>query len=401
LSQIDYGNGRVIDLRTKWSDVIKDLMKNEAFGRQLEKNVPGTQSLIEEARQIADPEAKLKFVYYQLRNRMKWNDDSDIFSDIGITKAWETSTGNMADINLLLIKLLNDAGVKAMPILFSSREHGLVRPYYPFLNQFDVVMAYVTIKDKVFVLDASDKVTRYQVIPENVVNTSGFILEGESGKWKDILAGKYKYRVMAAVQGDIDAAGKMTGNCLVNCYDYARMQRCRSWATNKEKFKEDYFIKPYSACLIDEILINNVEADSLPLEQKIKFTSNLNSSGDYRYFSINLFSDLEKNNFIADKRISDIDFGVHQDYTIFGNFNIPLEYSFDGVPENITLTTPDQGIVFSRTANVEDNLLNVKISLEFKRSFYSADSYAEFKEFYKKMFDKLNEQVVIKKKANP
>jgi hypothetical protein len=179
------------------------------------------------------------------------------------------------------------------------------------------------------------------------------------------------------------------------------MQRCRSWATNKEKFKEDYFIKPYSACLIDEILINNVEADSLPLEQKIKFTSNLNSSGDYRYFSINLFSDLEKNNFIADKRISDIDFGVHQDYTIFGNFNIPLEYSFDGVPENITLTTPDQGIVFSRTANVEDNLLNVKISLEFKRSFYSADSYAEFKEFYKKMFDKLNEQVVIKKKANP
>ncbi|MBL0201424.1 MAG: hypothetical protein IPP81_15185 [Chitinophagaceae bacterium] len=99
--------------------------------------------------------------------------------------------------------------------------------------------------------------------------------------------------------------------------------------------------------------------------------------------------------------MSDIDFGVHQEYTIFGNYTIPVGFTFDGIPENISMSTPDNGIIFSRTMQVESNLLNVRMTLEFKRTFYTADTYPEFKEFYKKLFDKLNEQVVIKKKATP
>ncbi len=65
------------------------------------------------------------------------------------------------------------------------------------------------------------------------------------------------------------------------------------------------------------------------------------------------------------------------------------------------MTTSDNGIVFSRTLQAESNLLNVRMTLEFKKTFYTADSYPEFKEFYKKLFDMLNEQVVIKKKTTP
>ena len=37
----------------------------------------------------------------------------------------------------------------------------------------------------------------------------------ENGEWKDILTGKYK--VMAAIQGEINAEGIMKGSALVNC----------------------------------------------------------------------------------------------------------------------------------------------------------------------------------------
>ena len=114
-----------------------------------------------------------------------------------------------------------------------------------------------------------------------------------------------------------------------------------------------------------------------------------------------LFSDLEKNYFIAGERNSDIDFGVQKDYTIFGNYIIPADYVFDGVPENIAMSTPDKGIIFNRTIQVDGNLLNVRMTVEYKRSFYPAADYDNFKEFHKKLFDKLNEQVVIKKKALP
>ncbi len=39
-----------------------------------------------------------------------------------------------------------------------------------------------------------------------------------------------------------------------------------------------------------------------------------------------------------------------------------------------------------------------RIRIEFKKSLYSVDEYGELKEFYKKMFDMLNEQIVLKKK---
>ena len=400
LSQIDYGD-RIIDIRSTWSDVIKKLKTNESFGLQLEKIIPSTNSFIEEANKITDAETRMKFVYDKLRRSMTWNEDDGIYTNNGISKTWETKTGNAADINLLLIKLLTDAGLKTVPVLFSSRDNGLAVSSFTSEFQFNTVMAYVIINDKNFVLDATDKFINYKLTPEKIVNTSGFMVEGESGRWKVILSGKYKYKVMAATQGEIDASGTMKGNTLINCNDYARVQRCERWAENKEKFKDELFIKPYPGLKIEEFVINNLDADSLPLEQKVKFSSVLNSSGDYRYFTVNLFSDLEKNYFIADDRISDIDFGVPQDYSIFGNYIIPPDYVFDGVPENIAMSTPDKGIILNRTMQVEGNLLNVRMTVEFKRSFYPAADYANFKEFHKKLFDKLNEQVVIKKKTLP
>jgi hypothetical protein len=403
MTQIYYSDNNIVDLSLKWQDVIKNrLRKDEDFGLQLEKTVTAAKSFVDDAKQIADIEMRMKFIYNQIRKSISWNGDENyVYTDNGIVKTWETKTGNVADINLLLINLLNEAGVKASPIFFSTRDHGLVTPQYPFINQFNTVMAYVLIKEKPFVLDATDKVINYKLIPEKVVNTNGFIPEGENGRWLDILSGKSKYKIMAAVQGEIDEDGKMKGTGLVNCYDYARVQRVKEWKEDNQKFKNDYFIKSYPGLQIEEIAINNVDADSLPLEQKVKFNSALNRSGEYQYFNLNLFSDLEKNPFIASSRMSDVDFGVHQEYTIFGNYTIPPGFIFDGVPENIAMTTSDNSIQFSRTVQVESNLLNVRMTLEFKRTFYTADTYPEFKEFYKKLFDKLNEQVVIKKKTTP
>ncbi len=403
MTQIYYSENNIVDLSLKWEDVIKNrLNKDDDFGLQLQKTVSAAKAFVEEAKQITDAETKMKFVYNHIRKTINWNgDEVYVYTDNGIVKTWETKTGNIADINLLLINLLNEAGIKATPILFSTRNHGLVTPFYPFINQFNSVMAYVAINNKNFVLDATDKTINYKLVPEKVANTSGFIIEGETGKWKDMLSRKSKYKVMAAVQGEIDEAGVMKGNALVNCYDYARAQRANEWIADKQKFKEDYFIKSYPGLQIEDITVNNIEADSLPLEQKIKFSSQLTSSGEYRYFSVNLFSDLEKNPFVADKRISDVDFGVPQEYIIFGNYTIPADFVFEGIPENIALTTPDNDIVFNRITNVESNLLNVRMTIEFKSPFYRADTYPEFKEFYKKLLDKLNEQIVIKKKVTP
>lgn len=59
---------------------------------------------------------------------------------------------------------------------------------------------------------------------------------------------------------------------------------------------------------------------------------------------------------------------------------------------------PDTSIIFSRMMGVTDNSISVRIQLEIKKPFYSIDEYPYFQEFYKKLFEMLNEQIVYKKK---
>ncbi len=401
LSQIDYGNGNIQDLRVKWSDIVKDLNQRPDFGKQLENDISGADKLISDAKQIENEEWRIKFISTEIKKTILANEDEDIFTAKGINKTFETKSGNSADLNLLLVKLLRQAGIKANPILFSTRNNGLLNTNFPFLSQFNTVLVAANAGNNLLIIDAADKFGYYKIVPEKVSNSQGFVIEGENGIWKNIFSGKHKYKILAALRGNIDANGNIAGDALVNAFDYARHERSEKLMKDNGAFKSAYFNTKNSSYNIEDLVINNSTADSLPLEQKVKFSGVLSGSGNYKYFSVNLFSGLDENLFTAQERISDIDFGFNQEYIIYGNYNIPEDYIFEGLPENLSMIMPDTSIVFSRTMIAEGNLLNVRINIEFRKPYYTADMYTDFAAFYKKMFAQLNEQVVIKKKTSP
>ena len=398
LTQVQVESNYVVDVRTAWSQVVNDLMKTEYFGLQIDKFLPQTFDLINQWKNIPDLETRIKTIFKYVQQYMTWNERETILTYDGVKEAYENKTGSTADINLILINLLVQADIKASPILFSTRKHGIVNTLYPMLEQFNTVMVYVPAGNKYLVLDATDKMSDYKLVPAEVVNTNGFLVQGEGGKWIKVLEEKNRYKIFTAIRCDIDLNGKMTGEATVNCGGYAKKDRCKSWLKNREEYKKTYFSENSISLHVEDIITNNVYADSLPLEQKIKFSSVLNSSGDYIYLLVNLFSELEKNPFITEQRIADIDYGYLQNYIIVGNYRIPQEYSFDALPENISLQMPDKSIVFNRHLTVEGNLLQVRLTLDYKNSYYAVADYSDFREFHKKLFEALNEQVVIKKK---
>jgi len=398
LTQIEAGHAETFDVRTNWSTVVNDMMKSQYFGTQIDQNLPNTFDLVKGWKNIADIETRVKTIFNYVQQYMTWNETESIASYDGIKNAYEKKTGHTADINLVLLNLLKQAEVKSYPILFSTRENGLVNTMYPVIGQFNTVMAYVPVGEKFYILDASDKTAWHKMIPAEVVNTNGFLMQGESGKWIEVLESKLKYKIFTAIQCQVDASGKMMGEATVNCAGYAKKDRCKSWLKDREEFKKTYFSEPEMFLNIEDIIINNITVDSLPLEQKVKFSSTLNRSGDYLFFKLNMFSGLDKNPFISDQRISDIDYGYLKDYIIVGSYSIPDGYVCDTLPENISLQMPDKSIVFTRNINASGNQLNVRLSVKFENSFYPVADYPDFKEFNKKMYAILNEQVVIKKK---
>lgn len=225
LSAIDHGNNNVENIRTSWGDVVRDLNKDEDFGKQLLADLPGAGPIVAQAILIADQHERINFIYNTVRKKMACNDAQAIYTDGGITNAWQTSTGNIAEINFLLVNFLNRSGIKAYPILLSSRDHGLVNTSHHSLKQFNLVMAYMPTPTGFLVLDATDRVSHYKLTPQQIVNTKGLVIDKENGKWLDVINNTHKYEVLVALQGKIDEKGIMKGECSVNSMGYARKQR--------------------------------------------------------------------------------------------------------------------------------------------------------------------------------
>ena len=403
-------DGRRQSIIVTWPQVIKALMEDEDFGLQIKKEIPRTADLDNELKNIKDPYLRMKTIHNYVKKNMEWNGYEGIWAFDGIKSAWKDKKGTAAEINLILVNLLKDADLVAKPILVSTHNNGLVNTtdagtnWNPGYNQFNKVLAWVVIDKNIYVLDATDKETPCHLIPPDVIVTEGMVIEKvetfEWG-WQTLWKENMQYKNLVLLQASIDADGKMQGEVSLNSYDYARIPRAITARKGKKEFTEKFFSTNNPGINIDSISFENLDSDSLPLGQKVYFNQQLSSSGDYRYFSVNLFTGLEKNPFVADSRVSDVFFGVKQVHSIFGNIDIPEGYVFEELPKNIKMMMPDTSIVITRVAQADESRLSLRISLEFKKPFYTTQEYPEFREFYKKLQDMLNEQFVIRKKAQP
>jgi len=103
--------------------------------------------------------------------------------------------------------------------------------------------------------------------------------------------------------------------------------------------------------------------------------------------------------FISDQRFTDVEFGYTQYFTIISTIRFPETMELEELPKNIKMIMPDTSIVLQRFMQKNENSVSLRITLEIKRPTYYADEYPDFKEFYSQLYDKLNEQIVFKKKA--
>ena len=398
-------DGRRQSRTLNWLQVIKALMEDEDFGQQIKKNIPRTADLDAKLKGVAGSYDRMKIIYKYVQDNMQWNEYPGIWALDGVKSAWKDKKGTSGEINLILVNLLKDAGLNVHPILVSTHAHGIVNSTdagvygYPGTRQFNKVMAYVDIDGKEYVLDASQKEVPVHLISPDILETPGLViekLETSEWGWKQ-LSHQALSKNLILVNGRIDGNGKMDGQATISSYDYARLARLPIAKKGKEKFIETY-VSSNQGMSVDEIEFTNIDSDSLPLVQTIKFNQALNNTGDYSYFSSNILSGLETNPFVANQRNTDVFFGTNQSYTIVGNFTLADGYEFDALPKNVKMIMPDTSIVLSRIAQVSGGTLMTRIQVDFKKPFYSAAEYDDLQEFYKRLFELINEQYVVRKK---
>ncbi|WEK34775.1 MAG: DUF3857 domain-containing protein [Candidatus Pseudobacter hemicellulosilyticus] len=383
---------------TTWDEVSRELSGHTDFGVQLNKNVNAAADLVSKAKAAGSPFAGMSLIYRYLSRTIGWNGYKTRFTQTGLKEAWDKQKGSTADINLLLVNLLRQAGLQADPLLVSERSHGKVRPDYPFLDQFNNVMAYVQIGDKAYVLDAAGSYTPPDMIPINVVNTMGYVVNRKKGGIKLLEEKKKMDQQRILVKASVDEEGSLHGYANIKSYDYNRLARMRTLYQGKEEFQKRYITQRHPSMKTDSINVLNQDNDSLSLDQQIYFTLPASSSGDYKLINLNLFTEMESSPFVSDIRFTNIDHGCSEFMELMCSISLPASLEPETVPKDSRMIMPDTSISFSRFYQYNGNVLSALFRVEIKRPVFTAEEYPYIKEFYKKMIAFMNEPFVLRKK---
>ncbi|MBS1523639.1 MAG: DUF3857 domain-containing protein [Bacteroidetes bacterium] len=395
-----------------WPKVGELLMKVSEFGDELDRGFTNDAEIIKNAKSLKTDDEKIAYIFDEVKNRMTWNGLYRFFAIDGTVKAWDKKTGNSGEINMIVYHLLRKAKVKAYPLVVCTKSNGKLNPTNADIFHLNNTVVYIPIDStKSYVLDASRKENLYNVIPANILNTFGLNIDVDHLSQLNEYGAHTAYQMIfisnddpvlqsVSLNAEVKPEGKMEGNAEITSYAYNKVNALHLYDTVGEPKYIDSLQRRNKEMKISSFKIENAAIDSLPLSQKFNFNLDLSASdGNYIYFNTNSLNILGKNPFYSEERFSDIDFGYRDNYAIYSVYKLPAGYKIDALPKTISIVMPDESMIFKRTV-AEDNdngTILVKYVLNHKKTIYFKEDYGDLRSFYNKMYDLLNEQIVLKK----
>ena len=394
----------IISSFNTWAQIGELVQKYIDANQNIDVSFSGEKAILDEAKKLKSNNEKIAFIYDQVKANLKWNNVINFFPQNSPQKVWDTKTGNSAEINWIVYHLLKKAGINALPLIIGDKNASKMNPFLPDLYAMANMVVYIPIDTAInYVLDATNKYNLYNAIPVDELNTYGLCLdkknEFDEKKYQMVFLADDAPAIQAAfVNAEIKADGKISGTADLTSFDYNKINTTEKYKKDGEQKYIDYLKNNDNNVKIAGLKMMDMEVDSLPLSQHFDFDVNLNGAdGNYIYFNPNQFNFIGENPFKSEERFSDIDFGYRSNYSLSAVYKLPAGYKTDSLLKSITIITPDESIVFKRIIADNEGTLLIKYILDHKKTIYFRNDYPDIRVFYKKMFEMLNEPVVLKK----
>ncbi|WP_426669483.1 DUF3857 domain-containing protein [Mucilaginibacter sp. McL0603] len=386
------------NIKNTWTDIGSALIFTKGYGQQLKIKLKGEDLIIEQAKGLS-PEGKIAFLFKKVKDLMSCYDSDNLFTQEPIYDAWLRKKGSPSEINLILCRLLTQSGLVTSPLGVSTDSDSRIDANDVETRNFDRTVAYVSVSGKNYVLDASEKDNKWYQIPFALLNTYGLYMNVETPSTGLILIeDNVPAKDIVYVNAEIMPEGKMIGTTQISSFSYNKIDKLLQYDKLGEKKYAELLYSENHDLKVDSIRFQNTEKDTIPFIQNIAFKLNLSASDEnYIYFNPNLFTLLQQNPFLSENRYSDINFTYRRYYVISGRYKIPVGYKLNAIPKTVNLLMPDKSISFKRIAAEDDGYIQIHYVIKFDKSLFPKEEYSGLREFYKRMHEMLNEQIVLKK----
>ena len=289
------------DENGSWRQIHKDYWSSP-FGAGVIKY---HEYLIKKTRELTtglSQKEKIKIISDYIKGAVKWNGVKDIFADepkIILDK----KEGTSADINLLFGSMLEKAGFNVDLVLLSTRDHGDLLSDFPSLRQFNYVICRVMVDTAEVLLDATDPLLQYDMLPNRCLNHRGFLVASDMHGWIEI---EPRHREKISIQAELqmDSLGQIQGNVKQTNAGYAAYEaRKISNHEGADALKKHLLnIDEWDAT---ELKVGNLESINKPVlvDYKIQMKDVASQTAERIYFHPFLFLNEETNPFVNSERI--------------------------------------------------------------------------------------------------
>ncbi len=393
--------GAKVKYSKSWKDVDRDFKKDKDIGRQLtkkgffEKNVP--ESLLS----TGDELTRAQNIYNFIRGYYTWNGKYGIYDKVRVKDAFNKKIGNVGEINISLINLLNAANINTNLMLLSTRQNGLPKKNRPVLSDFNYVVAKVHIDGKDYILDATDKSIPFGMLPFRCLNYQGRVMDfKKESYWYDIAAydnNKNMYRVQLDFQPEEE---KFVGKINQLTFGYNAVNKRRAFAESSE----DSYLKNIENSFVDDFLIteytlNDAQSDEKKVSERFEFELETSVTSDNIYLDPFFIKFFRKNPFIQEKRNYPIDFGYNREYAFHLIFNVPEGYKIKDLPKKKVVALPEQMGKLKFDCRPQGNSIILLFDVAINSSHYSTEKYEMLKEFFKHITEVQNNTLIALEKV--
>ncbi|MDB5004477.1 MAG: transglutaminase [Mucilaginibacter sp.] len=394
--------GTVNKLAKQWSDVDYQLKHDDNFGSQIKRKDLLKDRILPIIAGKTNELDKAKAVYAYIQKTIKWNDYYSLgSSNDGIRKALDNHTGTIGDINLSLISALNAAGLTPEAVILSTRDHGIINKLYPVITEFDYVIAKVTIDDKSYLLDATDPLLSFGMLPLRCLNDQGRVMSlSKPSYWMDITTPQKENRIYT-LDLTLQDNGKLKGTFTIYSKGYAgfKVRKAIKKFNSIDEYVENLDEKLTKVKILKSEVTN---VDSLDLAVSEKYEIEMDAYNDLNHqklsFNPYLFDRVINNPFKLTERLYPVDWGMPSETRFVLQMHLPDKYVVEDPPQNIAIGLPNQGGSFMVNYEPGENSFTFSHIISFKKSIYLSEEYSYLKELYNKIILSEKTEMIFKKK---
>lgn len=397
LSMTRYPNEPFKSYSTDWPSVVKTIYDSENFGGELAKTGYFENDVDQLLKDVSSQAERVAIIFNYVKSKIKWDGYYSYYTRSGVRKAYKDMTGNVAEINLMLVAMLRYANVEANPVLVSTRSNGV--PFFPNRTAFNYVIAGIELENNVILLDATDKNSLPNILPIRDLNWNGRIIRKNGSSAEiDLMPNTIStdiINVMATISKDATVEGKVREQYFdYNGYNYRDRYADLARDNYLEKLE-----KRLNGIEINEFTVTGTDELTKPVVESYSFKhSNLiEVIGDKMYFSPLLFFKMDENPFKQDVREYPVDFAFPNEDRYLINITIPEGYVVESLPQSRSVPMSDDLVSFKYLVANTDNKIQVSVKFNINSSIIPPDYYGELKAMFNEIVKAENEKIVLKK----